>query len=399
MDEIKKNKLFEHGKYLARLMGAAILRTKAPLPDFELDGDYLCELAITQSVANTVYEVLENLGILSFEQLKKLQSYYLTVAMREARQQAMTERIFSVLEKDGIDYVPLKGFVIKNIYPSPSMRFSADVDFLIHKSDSQKVKIIMESLGFEFEGGDYHLEFTKKPYHHYEAHVTLLPERSQFYGYFSDFIDRAVVKPGFKHYKELKNEDMYLHLLIHIYKHFVNGGCGLRLFADIWLFRMIYPNADYGYIERELTKLGLNDFDKALQNISLCFFEGKPYGEKEETLASFIFVSGTFGSKEVYDTAQLISGAEGMQNYEKTRRSFILKSWFLDVENMSVRYPVLKKAPILLPFCWIHKGFYTLFCNRSALKRELDKNKTNTKSKAQKLNDVYTAAGLKNNKT
>ena len=51
--------------------------------------------------------------------LNKFQKSMLTVRGRESMQQLELENVRAHFEKEGIDYVPLKGWIIKNLYPKP----------------------------------------------------------------------------------------------------------------------------------------------------------------------------------------------------------------------------------------------------------------------------------------
>ena len=48
------------------------------------------------------------------------------------------KRVCNVLEEAGIDYLPLKGAVIRPLYPEPWMRVSCDIDILVHQDAFQK---------------------------------------------------------------------------------------------------------------------------------------------------------------------------------------------------------------------------------------------------------------------
>ena len=64
------------------------------------------------------------------------------------------EQICSVLEEERIPFVPLKGSVIRNLYPQPWMRTSCDIDVLVKKKD----------LSLAIGGIVRNLNYTKKRY-------------------------------------------------------------------------------------------------------------------------------------------------------------------------------------------------------------------------------------------
>ena len=67
-----------------------------------------------------------------------------------------------------------------------------------------------------------------------------------------------------------------------------------------------------------------------------------------------------------------------------------LKWWFLGVDEMKKFYPVLEKAPFLLPFCWVHKGVKTLIFKPKAIKNQL----TLVTKTSKEIEDIYKISGL-----
>ena len=60
-------------------------------------------------------------------------------------------RLFERMEKGQIWYMPLKGTVIKELYPSIGMRQMSDFDILFDKKYAENVREIMLDLGFTCE--------------------------------------------------------------------------------------------------------------------------------------------------------------------------------------------------------------------------------------------------------
>jgi hypothetical protein len=78
-----------------------------------------------------------------------------------------------------------------------------------------------------------------------------------------------------------------------------------------------------------------------------CFTE-KKQDSFSELVLKYIFSGGVFGSQENNIAV------------EKTKVNVVgytLKRLFLPYKSMVIAYPILKKVPVLLPFCWIARGF------------------------------------------
>lgn len=54
-------------------------------------------------------------------------------------------KICRALDDAGIDYIPLKGSVLCNLYPAPEMRTSSDIDVLVHEEDLERAVRTIES--------------------------------------------------------------------------------------------------------------------------------------------------------------------------------------------------------------------------------------------------------------
>lgn len=61
------------------------------------------------------------------------------------------ELLFQRMEEEGIWYMPLKGTVIKDLYPSIGMRQMSDFDILFDKNYRSETRTILEELGFSCE--------------------------------------------------------------------------------------------------------------------------------------------------------------------------------------------------------------------------------------------------------
>ena len=77
-----------------------------------------------------------------------LDSYCLDVITSE-RQLKHIQRICDAFEKNGIDHMPVKGTLLKHMYPSHELRKMGDADILIREAQYAAIVPIMKELGFE----------------------------------------------------------------------------------------------------------------------------------------------------------------------------------------------------------------------------------------------------------
>lgn len=209
--------------------------------------------------------------------------------------------ISSELEKNNIWYLPLKGAVLKSYYKKPGMREYSDYDILIDKTKTESIKTIMMDLGFEMQHDDYghDIVFYKKPVLNFEMHTFLFGSgHSEVMNkYYADISNRSLKDDDNKYGYHLSNEDFYIYMIAHEHKHYSEGGTGLRSLLDTYIY-VKSVNLDFNYIENEIKKIGITEFEKTNRSLSVKLFSGQDLNSEEEKMLSYIISSGTYGTFE-----------------------------------------------------------------------------------------------------
>ena len=105
------------------------------------------------------------------------------------------KEIFSAFDEQEIDYLPIKGVLLKNIYPKPEMRSMGDADILIKTQQYDKIKPIMVKLGYKKVTESDHEFIWKKNNINIELHKRLIPSYNKdYYSYFGDGWSLAKLK-------------------------------------------------------------------------------------------------------------------------------------------------------------------------------------------------------------
>ncbi|MGN1126708.1 MAG: nucleotidyltransferase family protein [Ruminococcus sp.] len=366
----------QYGGYLSELLSTLINEETPPTPNFEIDWENFFDFCRHHKVENMVYLRLKKLNIVPEETLKKFGGANARMCVAEAKQEIFSQQLFSAFEKSEISYMPLKGIVIKKLYPVENYRTSNDVDVLVKGEDFQKAENVLENLGYtpgeeSNRDNDYHRVYSKGVVH-IELHSHLTPRDSLQREYFDTVFDRAIACEENPYRFSMIDEDFYIYNLYHLYKHFVKGGVGVRYFLDVYLIKE-KQSLDMPYVEGELQKIGLKEFEKTVTQLSYVFFNRKPMDNRLEELARFVYISGAHGATPFYVVSKFSGEGTSKNNSFINKIKFYYNAWFIGRKAMSERYPILKKWGIMLPFCYIHKGIYTLFCKPQAIKREADK--------------------------
>lgn len=357
------------------------------------------EVAKKHQISIMLYYGAVNSGVA--ENSPELQELFNSVCVAIAitsRQTFRIKTIFSAFEKNGIDYMPLKGINLKSIYPKPEMRTMSDADILITEKDyNEKVKGIVEEMGYtEVEETDHELKW-KISGLFLELHKRIIPSYNKdFYRYFGDGWRLAKNQDGHRFY--MNNEDEYIYLFTHLAKHYRNGGIGIKHFTDLWVYKKKYPNMDFEYIYRELEKLDLLEFFKNTEQVIAVWFEGKEPTEKTDFMTDYVFASGAYGTNDSRSAAELVMDKHtNDESLKTTSARRIFNMFFLPYKGMCIKYPILIKKPILMPIYWFVRWFEIIFVNKRTVS-EIGNAVNNASTKnIQSFSDSLEYVGLKFN--
>ena len=345
----------------AWLAGCAVRRQ---IPDAQrlaaVDLTRLYEAAEKHMLAAAVGMALETAGVSNGNFVRAVALAQRKAALLDADRTAVQEK----LSEAGIWHMPLKGSVLKDLYPRFGMREMGDVDILFDSARAEDVRRIMEDLGFRTDSfGCFHDDaYTRPPVSHFEMHRTLFSEaaESDMHAYYADVRDRLVRDEGSRYGLHFTDEDFYLYLIAHEYKHYTGGGTGLRSLLDTYVF-LRAKSPDMTYVAREAEKLGVSDFERKNRCLALHLFDGQALTQEEREMLDYMVLSGTFGTAE---------NAAGNQIAEKGRWGYFLSWLHPSREIMMESFPVLKKAPALIPVFRVWRLIRAFVSRDRALRRQ-----------------------------
>ena len=355
------------GEKLIQLIGSEVcgntLSLCLPVTNEELTKIYL--LADIHDMAHIASSALLNNGLLAGNPLENVyrEKVYSTLYRFES-QCYVLEKVSGVLENARIPYIPLKGAVIKDIYPQSWMRTGCDIDILVHEADARRAaEMIVKSLGYEEKGrGKHDIQILSTENIYVELHFSLLEEDAS--PSMAKVLEKAwdYAKPveGGKFRHELSDEMFYFYHIAHMAKHFLRGGCGIKPFLDLRLMNKIrsYDTAETQMLLREGK---LTDFAEAAEKLSRVWFLDEEHNKITRLMEEFIFNGGCFGS----DETRMLSE----QQKSGGRRKYLLSRIFVPYDELKSQYPVIKKHKFLTPFCEICRIFSLLFGKKKKFRK------------------------------
>ncbi len=307
-------------------------------------------------------------------------SYYAEFLSQQESLARCAEELFSALEARNIPYMPLKGYYMKPLYPDPLLRSSCDLDVLFPEERTKEVKKLMEELGFSAgPAGENHLFHTRGNVT-VEMHYSLgsLPACPDYY---KDPFKRLVHVNGCLY--NFTDEDFYIFLIAHIFKHFKNGGTGIRSVMDLYVFRT-KKALDEEYLLAEFEKLALVSFEEKLRRLAFSWF-GEESGEGLESLSDFILQSGVYGT---------VANSAAAGAAEMGKGKYFLRRAFPKVSAMKKTYPVLQKCILLLPFCYIARFLRALFTKPGRVKGNVDAIRAVDENRMNEMKKLFDEMGI-----
>lgn len=188
------------------------------------------------------------------------------------------EAVLAALADRGLSWLPLKGALLVDLYPSPHMRSMADNDILYgfveedpaggfriagateadrERTTARAVRVaveVMEARGYRTisKTAGNHESFVKNPHFNFELHRRLVSPSSPQAAYYHNPWQRAVPvrldsnaaegeasdagRGGRGWEYRFSDDDFYLHLVSHAFKHYDASGCGIRFWSISWCF-------------------------------------------------------------------------------------------------------------------------------------------------------------------
>ncbi len=315
------------------------------------DVSSLVRIARRQSILYIFALGLKNMGYsdLLSEQLKDYcenKTVYDFVQRDEA-----LKVVTKTLEETSVSFIPLKSAVLRELYPKPYMRTSADIDVLVHEDDLKKAVEALESkTAFRCIKRGHHDMHLINQRVHLELHFSLMTNLEKM----DDVLGRAweySVSIGTGKEYHFSPEYQVFYITAHAAKHFIKeGGVGIRPLIDLWLLRTktTYDEDAVKSLCKEAGILGF--YDVCCDLLSVWFNDGC-YSDVTESFEELVFSGGVFGSEHT----QIIS-----RRRRNRGAKYALKRVFRNSSDIKELYPKSKDHPILIPYYQVARWTHVL---------------------------------------
>lgn len=313
------------------------------------------------------------------------------------------------MERDGIDCLPLKGWVMRDYYPDPLMRSMGDLDVLIREMDRQRMQEWMEAKGYTLKNNrnPVHDEYQKPPCAFVELHRYLIDIHYlwKLNTRWVSELEQQIWNPDTlaenqKHIHKMRDEDFYIYHLLHFYKHFLYAGSGIRPVLDVFIFLRSKPDLDRVYLDQQLKKMRLEPFARKIEGLAAAWFGGGAIGKEEREVLAWLTASGTYGDQAAMDVIRIAS--DGKDSLQKNIRSMQRTRILPGLAMMQKRYPRLNRHPWLLPLYWVIRAMRVIFFEREKIEAMRDTEQaalhSGRESKYQQMERMLEMVGINQEK-
>lgn len=301
------------------------------------DYNDLLQIAKQQSIQPIIYRGLKNLGA-PIEVVSNFDKARLKDTRQYVLQYDALNKISDALNDVRIPHVPLKGAVLRQLYPAPELRTSVDIDVLVHEADLERaLKAIEATTDFKTRKRNYHDVSMVNPSVHLELHFSIKENMDNIDKLLDQVWDYAVSANGYRY--SLIPEFQVFHVIAHMSYHMVHGGLGIRPFLDLWLLR------NKTFYNEETVRQMCSDcsilifYEKSCKLVD-SWMTGRPVSEDLKALENYALNGGVFGSKKT-----------ALASKQRKHRgiSYFFNRVFISRDLLAIDYPKLKEKPCLLP--------------------------------------------------
>lgn len=327
-------------RLIAQALGASGDADDVPLPDI----GSLYQVAKAHQLAALTAVALQRRGIKD-AQFREAQA-------KAQRKSLLFDRelktIAASFEKNKIAFLPLKGMLLKSLYPALGAREMSDIDILIDKNKAALAKQIMLDAGYQvdsYQKGNHDV-YSKPPFFCFELHRALFnwDHHSEYRAYFES-LDYAPAGESPYHLK-MSVSEMYVYLMAHHHAHYYSAGVGLRSLIDLYLFLRRYENElDETYIRSAFEQIGIGDFAEKTRTLAKRFLTLQNPDDDEQAALDYYIFSGTFGTKKQHLKNKVTKETDGSV---QSKMQYLKKRLAVN-ESRIQRSPFYAKHPKLVP--------------------------------------------------
>lgn len=297
------------------------------------------------------------------------------------------KQVCALLDSAAIPYIPLKGAVLRDLYPEIWLRTSNDIDILVREEDLENaISCIEKGTDFVSKGRQYHDVSLLNSYVHLELHFSLKENMENMDKVLAEAWSYAHPAEEGSNLYEFTDEFQLLYLIAHMAYHMTHSGLGIRPFIDLWLFQK-HTAYDKDIFAEMLEKCSMKGFYEQCVKLSRAWLENVPADPDTELLSRYCLNGG------VFDFGPM-TGAVKLRNSSKF--DYISRRLITTREILQEEYPELKEKPGRLPYYQIKRWLRLLDKDkRKKIKNEINRIQVKNQESKEDIKALIRRMGLK----
>lgn len=360
----------EEEECLLRMIEAICSGHEVPQKVRYVDWDNVYKLADYHKVANLIYVGLIGMEIdITDKTREKYFERYQESLLIGEKYEKEKEKILIFFEQSKIHCMLFSSYFARSYYPMPEMQMLGRLEFYVDYQKMQDIDEVLRRLGYkknerndEFEenGIEYKksngLQIVIKPY----ATVTGKCKKINKKG-----LKKVPLLLGKKYIHQWDQNALYVNYIKELADGFASGEISVHHILDFWFYYQgVYQNLQWKYIDGELSKYQLMNFERGLKELIHLWFGQQVTAENPVlyyAMEEFVLSKGVQGRDTVKKVLPLIIEFEKKQKRKerKKKKKEELQWLFPKKEYMISLFPRLQKYPFLLPFYWVYR-FYCI---------------------------------------
>lgn len=380
------NRLIFEGRFLVNMTGSIMRQDALRLVHSRIDWERMYRTADYHKIASMVYLCLLGNGEAVPErwQNKFFERYQEALRFGEVYRDAEKE-ILMLMDMMEVPCIILASSGIRSLYQIPESAANSPLRLYLDSESYTLAKGYLVDLGYEtdvsFPGCGERMRkisgFVVEIYHklpfltsHYNKNMTYL-------------LEKAYLMNSYKYVRTLSLDNGFIFRMAQAVYHYVMDELLIREMMDLFLYHKTWrEQMNQEYIERKLADFHIDELADKLLHVSYMWFGTKEESRFEvqpedmsvyDILENRVLSRGAI-TKETDKQAILLqrliyqemNKEKRRVKWEKLKRRF-RERWdvymrkvrwvFPEYRYMCAIYPILEKVPVLLPFCWIRRGF------------------------------------------
>ena len=361
---------------LVKLLDCAIHETPLP-PECAANADWADVLEMAQShhidalLLDAALSLPEDMAPAG-DVRERWQALAMNTAMSQGALAIQASMLLSALDGAAIKAVMIKGMALKALYPQPDLRTMSDLDLLVAPAQQAAAHAAMEEIGYTVVEREPGVDVMRAPEGlRVELHERLFDKTEE--GFLAKLDEQALFSVESAVREEVYFGEAWVFppqthlafLLLHMAKHLITTGFGLRQLADYALFlEKRGGEIDFPALRAEMRRLSLEGMTDALTNLCrryLSLPEGlwdpkRNCDAEGNELLRDILAAGVFGksSKERTRSAAVVYRSFETSDGDKGR---LRRALFPSARTLKAPYLYARDHPWLLPAAWVHRFF------------------------------------------